>query len=106
VKVHAHAVIVGPTSIGRGCEIGKEAVVTRSVLLSHCLVGAGARVDSSLLADDVDVPSGVEVSDTVQLESLGEPRRVRAMRLVRGAESEPPTVTKPTAARFLARRAR
>jgi NDP-sugar pyrophosphorylase family protein len=45
------ATIVGPCSIGRDSVVGREAVVSRSVIWSGCRIGDGAFVDRCTLAD-------------------------------------------------------
>lgn len=96
VRIDAQAVIVGPTSIGSGCHVGSMAVIARSVLLRDCSVGSGALLDSSLIADGVEVEPLAELFDTVQLESPPADARwrspVRAPAAVRHATSETPLV--------------
>jgi NDP-sugar pyrophosphorylase family protein len=55
------AIIVGPTAIGAGCEVGPAAVVSRSVLWDHCAVGARGMIDRCLVADGAVVPEGAEL---------------------------------------------
>lgn len=60
VRIMRGATIVGPTTIGEGCEVAPDAVLSRSVLWNRCLVGRQAVVDRCLLADDATIePSSV-----------------------------------------------
>lgn len=54
-RVGPDAMIIGPTSLGIDCEIGRGAVISRSAIWNRCTVGGAAVVDHSLLADDVQV---------------------------------------------------
>jgi NDP-sugar pyrophosphorylase family protein len=55
-RIEEDALVVGPTSIGEGGVVGRQAVVCRCVLWSRCRVGAGAMVDHCILADEAVVP--------------------------------------------------
>ncbi|MEP7346435.1 MAG: NDP-sugar synthase [Gemmatimonadaceae bacterium] len=98
VKVEPHAVIVGPTSIGRDCVIGKMSVITRSVLLSSVTVGAEASIDSSLVTDGVSIPNRFEISGALQSESP--PFTSLASRKRSSDMDPPPTATKSGVTRF------
>lgn len=52
VRIEEHAVVVGPSSIGARSRIGAFASISRTLMWDDCLVGEGAIVDASLLADD------------------------------------------------------
>lgn len=67
VKVRAGATIVGPTTIGEGCEIAAGAVVSRSVLWNRCVVGAQALVDRCLLADDATIEPSSTLFNSVKV---------------------------------------
>jgi NDP-sugar pyrophosphorylase family protein len=61
VSVEAGATLVGPVSIGRGTTVGRDAVVSRSVVWSDCVVGDRSFVDRSMLADRAIVEPGMAV---------------------------------------------
>jgi mannose-1-phosphate guanylyltransferase len=51
VRVEAGATLVGPVSLGPGSVVRRDAVVSRSVMWSDCLVGEGGFVDRCMMAD-------------------------------------------------------
>ncbi len=55
VAIAPGATVVGPASIDRGTTVGRNAVVSRSVVWSGCHVGAEAFVDRCMLADGAAV---------------------------------------------------
>lgn len=55
-EIGANATIVGPASIGARTRIEPHALVSRSILWSRVIVGGGAVVDRSVVADGVHVP--------------------------------------------------
>ena len=55
VSVASGATVVGPASIASGSTVGRNAVVSRSVLWSGCRVGDEAFVDRCMLADGAAV---------------------------------------------------
>jgi NDP-sugar pyrophosphorylase family protein len=59
--VQSNAIIVGPTSLGRRCHIGREAVISCSILWERCRVGVRSVLDHCVLTDDsyVDPDTGV-----------------------------------------------
>ncbi|NOT00982.1 MAG: NDP-sugar synthase [Phycisphaerales bacterium] len=91
--VRGHAIVVGPTSIGRDAIVGDGAVVTRSALWSGAVVGNGAHVDRCIVADHARVEPNTRHFDTVCLpERRSTGRRGRFGR-VRGAEGINPIPT-------------
>ena len=56
VTVQAGATIIGPTAIGAGSRVERNAVVSRTVAWSDCVVGRDAMVDRCLLANEAVVP--------------------------------------------------
>jgi mannose-1-phosphate guanylyltransferase len=78
VSVQAGATLVGPVSIGPGTTVGLGAVVSRSVVWSHCVVGDRSFVDRSMLADRAIVaPGGSVISAMMTSRHRGEPRGAR-----------------------------
>jgi NDP-sugar pyrophosphorylase family protein len=61
VRVEAGATLVGPVSIGPGTTVGEDAVVSRSVVWSECVVGERSFVDRSMLADRAFVEPGAAI---------------------------------------------
>jgi len=59
------SMLIGPTTIGADCSLGRATVVSRSVLWSGCDVGTGAILDHAILTDDSDAQPGVVVRNTV-----------------------------------------
>lgn len=66
VEVAAGATLVGPVSVGAQTRIEADAAVSRSVVWSHCHIGAGALVDRSLLVNDAIVRPGETVYGSVR----------------------------------------
>ena len=66
VSVQGGATLVGPVSIGQGTTIGRDAVVSRSVVWSDCVVGDRSFVDRSMLADRAIVEPGRTVISTIE----------------------------------------
>jgi NDP-sugar pyrophosphorylase family protein len=54
--VEGDAVIVGPTSVGAHCLVGRGALLSRSVAWTGCVIEEDAVVDRCLLGDDTMVP--------------------------------------------------
>lgn len=57
VTIEAGATVIGPTAIGAGSRVERNAVVSRTVAWNDCVVGRDAIVDRCLLADGVVVRS-------------------------------------------------
>lgn len=66
VSVQAGATLVGPVSIGPGTSVGRDAVVSRSVVWSGCGVGEGAFVDRCMLADGATIEPRSSVFSAVR----------------------------------------
>jgi NDP-sugar pyrophosphorylase family protein len=78
VSVRAGATLVGPVSIGPGTTVGRDAVVSRSVVWSDCVVGERSFVDRSMLADRAIVePEGAVIS---AMKTAVRPREAREAR--------------------------
>jgi mannose-1-phosphate guanylyltransferase len=55
--------VIGPnTVLGDGCEIGAGAVVANSLLWDHVTVGAGAHIDSAIVASGAHIGSNAHVA--------------------------------------------
>jgi NDP-sugar pyrophosphorylase family protein len=72
--VRSGATVIGPTSVGPGSTVGRDALVARSVMWSHCTVGEGALVHASVLGD------GAVIGPAARLFNAVHPRGI-----VRGA---------------------
>jgi NDP-sugar pyrophosphorylase family protein len=83
VTVQAGATLVGPISIGPGTRIGHDAVLSRSVVWSRCVVGERSFVDRSMLADRAVVEPGSVVISAMRTDR----RRREAPRTRRSARS-------------------
>jgi len=66
VHVRAGATVVGPTALGAHSVVAEGALVARSVAWSHCLVGAGAVVDHSVVADQAEIEPGGQLFSAIQ----------------------------------------
>lgn len=71
VRIMRGATIVGPTTIGEGCEVAQNAMVSRSVLWNRCLVGRQAVVDRCLLADDAAIEPSAVLFNSVKVRRPG-----------------------------------
>jgi mannose-1-phosphate guanylyltransferase len=81
VAIEAGATLIGPVSIGPETTIARDAVVSRSVVWSQCVVGGRAFVDRSMLADRAIVEPGGSVISALKADRHG--REVRAERAQR-----------------------
>jgi mannose-1-phosphate guanylyltransferase len=77
--VHSRATVVGPASIGPGSVVGQDAVVSRSVLWSGCVVQNRAFVDKCVVADSAVISAGESLCFTLRrrdphFETDGRPR--------------------------------
>jgi lipopolysaccharide/colanic/teichoic acid biosynthesis glycosyltransferase/ADP-glucose pyrophosphorylase len=59
------AMVIGPTAIGVGCSIGRNAIVNSSVLLDGCKVGAGAHLTGCVLGEGAVVPDGAALHHVI-----------------------------------------
>ena len=82
--IAAGARVKGPTVLGRGCEVGQEAVIEGSVLwdnakvkekavLKNCIIGSGSCVEEgcyiiegSVIGDEVTVPRGSKLPPDIK----------------------------------------
>jgi len=64
-ELHEDAVVGPRAVVGPGCRVGAEAELRESVLLERCVVGAGARVEGSILSPGVEVAPGATLADAV-----------------------------------------
>jgi mannose-1-phosphate guanylyltransferase len=65
-SVHARATVVGPAIIGAGSLVDQDAVVSRSVLWSGCVVHEGAVMDRCVAADAAVAPAGQSLVCTLK----------------------------------------
>jgi len=66
VAIHPLAGVVGPTIIGDGCRIGKDAIVRGpSVIGPSCRIGDAASLERVVLWKDVEVGADAAVSDCI-----------------------------------------
>jgi NDP-sugar pyrophosphorylase family protein len=65
--IEEDAMIIGPATLGSGCSVGRQAVVSRSVLWSSCRVGAGAILDCCILTDGAEAGPEQALRETVCL---------------------------------------
>jgi mannose-1-phosphate guanylyltransferase len=78
VTVQAGATLVGPVTIGAGSTVGEDAVVSRSVIWSECVVAERSFVDRSMLVDRGVVAPGEAVISTLKTRGgRGEERKAR-----------------------------
>jgi mannose-1-phosphate guanylyltransferase len=66
-EIEAGVIIVGPSTIGSQCSIGRQALVSRSAVWDRCCVGRGAIVDHSILTDDAHVDATTVVRQTLSV---------------------------------------
>jgi NDP-sugar pyrophosphorylase family protein len=64
-RVQAGATIVGPTSIGPESNVGRNAMVGRSVVWSRCALGDGAMVHGCVVGDDAVIFPGTRLFNAV-----------------------------------------
>lgn len=68
-RIDSGAIVVGPATVGMGCQLGAGSVVSRSVLWAGCEVGQRATVDCCVLTDGASIASGRAVRNAVHIES-------------------------------------
>lgn len=66
-RIEQDAMLIGPMSAGTGCVIGRQSIVSRSVLWSGCKVGAGAVLDHCILTDAAMIREETVMRETVCL---------------------------------------
>ena len=59
------ALIVGPTTVGAGCTIGAQSVISRCAVWNKCNVGDNTILDQCVVTDDAVVDSDLVVRETV-----------------------------------------
>ncbi len=60
-RIEGGAHVVGPTVVGVGASVGRDAVVERSVLWDRAAIGAGSRLRDALVGLDYRVAAGSEL---------------------------------------------
>lgn len=98
VSVRAGATLVGPVSIGSGTTVGRDAVVSRSVVWSDCVLGDRSFVDRAMLADRTSVEAGGSVISAMRTGGRREPAR-RARRSARAPWAPLVTALRPATPR-------
>lgn len=63
--IESGAIIVGPTTIGKRCTIGRDTVISCSVIWNDCAVGTAAVLEHCILADHSGVDPGAVLRDTI-----------------------------------------
>lgn len=87
-RIEAGAVIVGPTSFGIGCVVGRDAVVTRSAVWDGAEVRDGAFVDGCVLTTESVVEAGAILRCAVRGPSRRRRMRQWMMRWLGGTQVE------------------
>jgi mannose-1-phosphate guanylyltransferase len=64
-EIQPGAMVMGPTSIGCGCVVGRDTVVSRSALWNGCVVGDSAILEHCVVADNTRVEDGEVMRNTV-----------------------------------------
>jgi NDP-sugar pyrophosphorylase family protein len=67
VSIDAHALVVGPTSLGSETRIGEGSLVCRSVIWSGCQIGDHSFVDASVVGDGIIVPAYGSIEGEVRM---------------------------------------
>jgi NDP-sugar pyrophosphorylase family protein len=78
VRVRAGATVVGPTSLGAGSTVGRNALVARSVVWSRCQVGEGSVVHGCVVGNDAVVPPATRLFHAVHSQEPPKPSRFLA----------------------------
>jgi NDP-sugar pyrophosphorylase family protein len=73
VRVQAGATIVGPTTIGAESTVGRNALVTRSVVWSRCQLGEGSVVHGCVVGNDAVVPPATRLFHAVRPQEQSRP---------------------------------
>ncbi|MCP4246721.1 MAG: NDP-sugar synthase [bacterium] len=76
--IESDAMIVGPTTIGGECSIGRQALISRSAVWERCRVGPGAVIDHSILTDQASVDAALVVRKTVCVSPRRSPKALFA----------------------------
>ena len=63
--IEADAIVVGPTTIGERCTIGRDTVISCSVIWDDCGVGTAAVLEHCILADHSGVDPGAVLRDSI-----------------------------------------
>jgi NDP-sugar pyrophosphorylase family protein len=76
VRIEAHAVVVGSSSIGARSRIGAFASISRSLIWDDCIIGERAVVDASLLSDGAVAPADDQLFNALRVARQAPPRPV------------------------------
>ena len=63
--IESDAIVVGPTTIGERCTIGRDTVISCSVIWDDCAVGTAAVLEHCILADHSGVDPGAVLRDSI-----------------------------------------
>jgi len=64
-RLGSRVTLVGPSVVGPSCEVGCDAVISRSVLWKGCHVGEGAMIDSCVLTSGASAARGARFYESV-----------------------------------------
>jgi NDP-sugar pyrophosphorylase family protein len=70
VSIGAHAMVVGPTSLGSETRVADGSLVCRSVIWSRCQIGEHSFVDASVVGDGIIVPAYGSVEGAVRMNQV------------------------------------
>ncbi len=73
-KISGDTIITGPVVIGRNCRIGKGASISNSVLWDNIVIGAGASVIGSIIANGAKIKGNARLEDlTINQDAPSDP---------------------------------
>ncbi len=58
-QIEPDAIVIGPTVIGRRCQIQRGTVISQSAVWDECRIGTGARLDRCVVPDRTQLGAGV-----------------------------------------------
>ena len=87
--IESDAIVVGPTTIGERCTIGRDTVISCSVIWDDCAVGTAAVLEHCILADHSGVDPGAVLRDSICMLPQSLERSISANETRDNAASEP-----------------
>lgn len=75
-RVHAGAMIIGPTVIGDHCEVEEDAILDECVVMANARIGRGARLNHCIVGKGAQVEDGAVFRETIV---LGQPAKINDM---------------------------